>query len=285
MPRNPKADPSGKDAAGLDVVVALEREWDALASRALDGRLRVWSDREPALTSFSTVQELLHSLRRLRGTHEAENAILVALVRQARSDPLAARVVLQALLPGLKRLAGRLLLDVAERDELWSLLLAHLWEQIRRYPLERRPRRIAANLLLDAAHATLADLGTERRLRAQPSDAVPASPAHAEGGEHEEVVLASAVRAGALSREEALLILRTRIEAVSLARLAADEGVRYDALRMRRRRAERRLLLFLGHLDVRFRGRNRPLSSARVVGHGLTGSAGGGAVTHPKLRR
>ena len=65
-----------------------------------------------------------------------------------------------------ERLAGRLLHEVGERDELWSLLLAHLWERIRSYPLEKRPRRIAANLLLDTAHATLAELRRERRLRA-----------------------------------------------------------------------------------------------------------------------
>ena len=70
-------------------------------------------------------------------------------MRQARADPLAARLVLQALLPGLKALAGRLLLEADERDEVWSALLAHCWERIRSYPLERRPARIAANTLLD----------------------------------------------------------------------------------------------------------------------------------------
>jgi len=100
-----------------------------------------------------------------------------------------------------------------------------------------------------------------------------------------EVVLARAVRAGALSREEAVLILETRIEGVSLASLAGDGQVAYEALRKRRRRAERRLLLHLGRPDVRFGGRDRPLSDARVAGDGLAGSAGGGAVTHPQLRR
>ncbi|MGH2799416.1 MAG: hypothetical protein ACRDM0_17515 [Thermoleophilaceae bacterium] len=285
MSRSAKASPGGEEAAGLDVVVALEREWDALASKALTPRLRLWSEREPALAAFPTAQELLSSLRRQRGNHDAENAILAALLRQARTDALAARVVLHAILPGLKTLAGRLLLEVGEREELWSLLLAHLWEVIRRYPLAERPRRIAANLLLDAAHATLAELGEERRLRAQLPDLAPAGPVPAEGIEEEEVVLARAVRASALSREEAMLILQTRLEGVTLASNAATLNVPYEALRKRRRRAERKLLLFLGNPDVRFGGRNRPLSSARVVGAGLAGSAGGGAVTHPKQRR
>jgi DNA-directed RNA polymerase specialized sigma24 family protein len=270
---------------GIDVVAALDRDWEALVTTTLSGRLRRWSQREPRLAAFSTASELLGSLRRLRGDHDAENAILAALLREARTDPLAARVVLQALLPGLKRLAGRLLHTAAERDELWSLLLAHGWERIRSYPLERRPRRIAANLLLDTAHATLATLAAERSSRAQACEleATPAEPVAAV--DEVEVVLARAVRAGALSREEAVLILQTRIEGVSLASLAADGQVAYEALRKRRRRAERRLLLFLGRPDVRFGGRDRPLSDARVAGDGLAGSAGGGAVTHPQLRR
>ena len=284
MSATAKARPRDEDALGRDVVDALEREWDALASGALTQRLRQWAEEEPALAPFATAQLLLRSLRRLRGQHDLENAILAALLRQARTDPLAARVVLQALLPGLKGLAGRLLLEAGEREELWSLLLARAWEEIRTYPLEQRPRRIAANLLLDTAHATLAELANERARRA-PRDATAANtPAASEVGEVE-VVLARAVRAGALSRSEARLILRTRIEGVPLARLAARAGGGYDALRIRRQRAERRLRLFLGNPDVRFRARNRPLSSARAAGAGLAGSAGGGAVTDPKQRR
>lgn len=274
--------PDANTASSADVVSALEREWDARSSAWLSRRLRVWAEREPALETFATVQALVGSLRRRSGDYERESAILAALLQQARSDPLAGRVVLQALLPGLKRLAGRLLFEAGEREELWSLLLAHLWAGIRSYPVERRPRRVAANLLLDAAHATLGDLGKERRLRAHASELAPES---VEAGEQEELVLARAVRAGALSRAEALLILRSRVEGVPLAQIATEEGAGYDALRIRRRRAELRLRLFLGDPDVRFEGRNRPLSRARASGGGIAGSAGGGAVTHPKQRR
>jgi len=274
--------PDASNASSADVVSALEREWDARSSVCLSRRLREWAEREPVLETFTTVQALVGSLRRRSGDYERESAILAALLQQARSDPLAGRVVLQALLPGLKRLAGRLLFEAGEREELWSLLLAHLWAGIRSYPVERRPRRVAANLLLDAAHATLGDLGKERRLRAHASELAPES---VEAGEQEELVLARAVRAGALSRAEALLILRSRVEGVPLAQIATEEGAGYDALRIRRRRAELRLRLFLGDPDVRFEGRNRPLSRARASGGGIAGSAGGGAVTHPKQRR
>jgi DNA-directed RNA polymerase specialized sigma24 family protein len=237
---------SGKDAGGLDVISALEREWDALAVGPLTRRLRLWAEQEPALAPFPTAQALLRSLRRLRGQHASENAILAALLRQARTDRLAGRVALHALLPGLKGLAGRLLLEAGEREELWSLLLAHAWARIRSYPLEERPRRIAANLLLDAAHATLAELAEERRRCARRADIEPASRAPVEETAEVEVVLARALRAGALSREEAILILRTRFEGVPLISLAPEVGVPYQTLKKRRQRAERKLLVFLG---------------------------------------
>jgi hypothetical protein len=67
--------------------------------------------------------------------------------------------------------------------------------------------------------------------------------------------------------------------------LARESGIGYHALNTRRLRAEKRLLLFLGYGAVTFRGSKAPLSSARVVGPGLTGSAGRGAATHQQPRR
>ena len=165
-PEKSQADPkrsAGSSADERDLIERLEAEWPALASGPLLGRLRIWSEQEPALASFATPQQLLRQLRGLRGDHRAEDEILAALLRQAQTDPLAARVVLQALLPGLKALARRILLEASERDELWSALLAHCWERIRSYPLERRPTRIAANMLLDTLNKN------DARAEAEPS--------------------------------------------------------------------------------------------------------------------
>ena len=274
-----------KPALGGDVVSRLEREWLALG-RPVALRLPEWGAREPVLARFHSADELIHFLHR-PGAWAARDAVLAGLLAHARVEPLAARVVLAALLPGLKRIAEQVILDARDREELWQLLLACAWERIRRYPLERRPSRIAANLLLDARRRALDSFTRERGLRAQPASAPAAPPAAAAKAADAEVelLLARAVRAGALSREEARLVLETRIYGVSLASVATARGVPYDALRIRRRRAERRLLLFLGQPDVRFGARESHSSSARVVGAGLTGSAGGGAVTHPKQRR
>lgn len=275
-----------KGAFEGEIVSRLEREWLALG-RAVALRLPEWGAHEPVLARFHSADELIRFLHR-PGSWSERDAVLAALLAHARVEPLAARVVLAALLPGLKRIAEQVILDARDREELWQLLLACAWERIRRYPLERRPSRIAANLLLDARRRALDAFTRERGQRTQPASAPAAPPAAAaaEAADAEvEVLLARAVRAGALSREEARLVLETRIYGVSLASVATAHGVAYDALRIRRRRAERRLLLFLGQPDVRFGGRGSHSSSARVVGAGLTGSAGGGAVTHPKQRR
>lgn len=269
-----------------DLIERLEAEWPLLAAGPLQGRLRCWAAEEPALAGFATPQQLLRRLRSLRGRRAAEDAILAALVRQAEADAQAARVVLQALLPGLKALAGRLLLEPDEREEIWSALLAHCWERIRCYPIERRPSRIAANVLLDTLQKTTRALKRQRRDRDElAGDAAPERTATALDGADVERLLRRAVRATAISSEEAELILRTRIDGADMGALARESGIGYHALNTRRLRAEKRLLLFLGYGAVTFRGAKAPLSSARVVGPGLTGSAGRGAANHQQRRR
>src|SRR5262249_40931971 len=87
-------------------------------------------------------------------------------------------------------------------------------------------------------------------------------------------VLAAAVKTGALSQQDARVIFAVRIEHCSLAEVAADEDVAYNVLRVRLQRAERRLLLHLGHAAVPKRRANRPLSSARAIGAERAGRIG-----------
>ena len=85
-----------------------------------------------------------------------------------------------------------------------------------------------------------------------------------------EALVSCAVKAGALSEQEAELILATRIDEVPLTELAARLGLSYNALKIRRQWAERRLLFHLGYpLDPKGRSRRRSLS-ARTVGDGGT---------------
>jgi len=254
----------------FDPVSSLDREWRQLARGVLPARLRVWAQREPSLAPFADPVRLIGFLRG-PAPWTMKDELLHPLVRIASEDPLAARVVLQALMPGLKGLAARALLDASERDELWELLLAHAWERIRRYPLERRPRRIAANVLLDTLRGTMRELERERRRRHRSvPDATVEAPSPDRRAEVARMLL-DAVSAGAISQLEARILFETRIERCSLAEVAADVGLAYNVLRVRLQRAERRLLLHLGHPAVPKRRAKGPFSSAQVTGATRTG--------------
>jgi len=263
----------------------LAREWPALAAGALARRLREWAESEPRLAAFESPQALIRFLRSRSADLDRKDAILALLLERARLDELAARAVLEAMLPGLKRLAGSVFHEVGEEEEVSSLLLWCAWEEIRAFPLERRRTRIAANLLLDTRKRMRAELAEDRRRASLTSGSrMPAPNAGIDTGDVD-ALLARAVTAGAISEEEAELIARTRIDDVPLPALAREAGLPYPTLKMRRIRAERRLLLFLGQPAVTSGRRKRRLLGARATGAGLAGSAGGGAVTHPNRRR
>lgn len=247
-----------------------------LSGTQLNLRLRRWAAEQPALARFAGSAELL--FRFLRGEPSAErDRVMLALLRQARRDEFAGLLVLEALLPGLKRVLGRILVDAGESDERLAVVLDCAWEQIVSYPLERRPTRVAANLLLDIRKQALRELGQHRR----PADELPLSrrePAPTFGADIE-APLRRAVTAGAITATDAGLILQSRIDGRPLAEIAAELGLQYIGAYKRRQRAEQRLLFFLGQPAGKNRGRNRHMSSARTVRLSGAGSASGGAVT------
>jgi hypothetical protein len=168
----------------------------------------------------------------------------------------------------------------------WAALLFHCWERICCYPLERRPTRIAANVVLDSLNQTTREFRRELRNRDRFGLELPEEhPAAAPVDSDVVRLIAHAVASTAITAEEANLILRTRIDGIDLRALADASKVAYHTLKVRRLRAEKRLLLFLGHPGVTSRGSKALLSSARVIGAGLTGSAGRGAATDQQRRR
>ena len=80
-----------------------------------------------------------------------ESAFLLALMVAARDDALAARIVLQRILPALAGLARRGAGTWADRQDLLDELVANAWLRIRSYPVERRPHRVAANEAIHVA--------------------------------------------------------------------------------------------------------------------------------------
>jgi len=84
----------------------------------------------------------------------AGNEVVARLLAAARTDEVAARVVLQRLLPGLvarSRCWGPR--RVGGSSEAFDELVSAAWTVIREFPFERRPRHLIANLLRDSEYA------------------------------------------------------------------------------------------------------------------------------------
>ena len=86
---------------------------------------------------------------------EAHDAYLLALLALARHDPLAARIVLQRILPALCAFSRRHAPNHAAQQDLLDELIGNAWAAIRRYPIERRPRWVVPNLVRDIGFQTI----------------------------------------------------------------------------------------------------------------------------------
>ncbi len=236
-------------------LVALEREWVALASGRLRLELRAWAASEAALARFEAPDRLLAFLWDRRVSPAEKDAMLLALLRLARSEELASRVVLQAMLPGLKRLAGVLLKrgpngeePVLDREAVWELLFLEMLGRIKTYPLERRPGKVAANLLGDVKHAAYAELDRARTGLEELPEEEPLEPdtvLRPRPGVDVEAPLRRAVEAKAITATDAELLLLIEVDGLGLPEAAERLGLPYNTARIRVQRARKRLLMFL----------------------------------------
>ncbi|HEY8526385.1 MAG TPA: hypothetical protein VIL48_15540 [Acidimicrobiales bacterium] len=238
----------------VSVLELLDREWARLAAGPRAAR------RLPEVCAAAGGAGTLGDVERFVRAAEpaAADAVLAALAaRSVEGDDLAARVLLQLLLPGVRRLA-RTWWALGEPEERAAAAVAAVYDRIRRYPLARRPRRIAANVLMDAASdlrraarsaggpgspaGVVADEGSPGAVGPapepgwEPVDRAPEHPALELAS-----VLAEAVAAGVVSAADAELIAASRIAGVPLAEIAERRGAKLRTLQWRRRRAEETL--------------------------------------------
>jgi DNA-directed RNA polymerase specialized sigma24 family protein len=237
-------------------LVALQREWEVLAHGRLRLELRTWSVHEAALARFDSPDRLIGFLWDRRAPSEEKDRVLLALLRLARRESSASRVVLHAMLPGLKTLAAAMLKrhpehgdPAVEREELWQVLFVEMLERIKRYPLERRPASVAANLVLDVKHAVLAAAQRARAAAGELPLDEPLEPdeqaLRARPEVDVEAPLRRAVAAKAITAADAELLLLVDVDEVALREAARRLGLSYNLARIRIQRARKRLLMFL----------------------------------------
>lgn len=146
-----RADPPGMQTtlpSHRHLLTRLQREWDHLARspQALSAARR-WPI---TIEHFDSLDNLLQHLgygqTGGKGRHDDDEA-LGHVVILARHDQLAARVVLQRLLPGLSSIVRRRSRSFHEGLDQFDELLAAAWTVIRHYPIDRHPSYVAAGLL------------------------------------------------------------------------------------------------------------------------------------------
>jgi hypothetical protein len=205
---------------------------------------------------------------------DADRVLLALVALAVEGDQLAARVLLQLLLPGTRALARRWW-ALGEPDERAAAAVTAVYHRICHYPLARRPGRVAANVLLDAAQelrrrvprlitVPAADPAAGRERGAAAAAWAEEAPGR-EGGAQAPArrrstdgraetpnpavelaeLLADAVDAGIVDRDDAELIARSRIAGHRVADIASQRGLRPRTLWDRRQRAESTLVAAL----------------------------------------
>ncbi|WCO66318.1 hypothetical protein PO878_17600 [Iamia majanohamensis] len=216
----------------------LDREWDRIATGPLARRTVIrWANTHEALAGLVDLDDVL-AARRDAGRADP---VLRALVTMAADDDLAARTLLQALLPGLVHLARTTGNDDHNAVE---ELISIAWERIRTYPVDR-DGRVAGNVLLDVKKRYRA----HRRIEAPGEWAEMVTDPPSSGWTPEDEVISHSVfeqlrdaeLEGHVMPRAASMIVRTRVHGETLVELAREQGTTAAAIGQRRWRAERRL--------------------------------------------
>jgi hypothetical protein len=188
------------------------------------------------------------------------------LVIRARRDGPAWRVAAAGMaMPGLRRQAGLLAAGWhGDTHDVDAELLVGFMECLARVDLDEP--RICGRLLEAGVRAA-------RKIREAESDTVLIRTGEARSQvpnrpwDHPDLVLARAVAVAVLDRDEARLIAATRLEHVTLARVAAQIGISAQTASAWRARAEQRLQQAIGDGELAFVAlrprRNRPNTGQR----------------------
>jgi DNA-directed RNA polymerase specialized sigma24 family protein len=140
--------PTGKSST----VRTLEQECSALSNAPTTLR-RVNGRGLPGKRVTNLDEVLIRAGFGLEATDSVGDQYLFKLVIRAANDELATRIVLQRLLPPLISIAARRgKLARGGFDEALTDTVAQAWIQIRTYPINKRPIKIASNLVRDSEY-------------------------------------------------------------------------------------------------------------------------------------
>lgn len=196
---------------------ALNRDWDDLTARH-PSLPTSWRLASPALRPPGSLGDVLERVR------ADPDAVLFALLRLHRAgDELAGRTVVQTMLGKLVRMSAR------DADASLEEYLAALWVRVATYPLQRRPRSVAANLALDTLKAVKSSVRQQQcHLPAQLSVASPTDPLG-----DADAVLDAGVRLGVIDATTRATMRCVYVDGRTSASAGTLLGLSADAVRWR----------------------------------------------------
>ena len=238
----------GAGGVPATVIDMLEREWDAMRhSAGAVEAFRRWGREDPVLGQFATIADLFDYVECRSRPARAREDVLAALACRAGDDAVAARMLLQLLLPGCKALVASFGWLGDSAGERAADVIGDVWARIRSLPSSPRPSWVAMPVL-SAARDQL-----RRRARQAGREASCDVDEHAtacqllaaepEPSATEELaeVLREATDSGVLSGDQVELIWAYRARRISSAESARRGGGSPAAVERRRLRAELRL--------------------------------------------
>ncbi len=219
----------------------IDAEWSTFVdSPVVHRRFGQWQRADLDLAEFVDLDHLVR-FAQTPGQPAASDDALRCLARRSKTDEVAARALLQCVLYALPQLATRFRSAAGgDADEVAALVVATAFERIRTYPVDRRPRHIAANIVLDTRQIVSRTLYRPRVAEVLADDpailAAPATPISAGTAVIE--LVAEAVRAKRVDPSDARIIVLTRVYDVPADELAPEYQCLPHSLRRRRLRAE-----------------------------------------------
>lgn len=252
--------PTGTGQEAAPILRQLSQDWSRLcALSSMRHTMRRWAAANPCFDGVTSLGDLVDRID--AGDEDEADRLMLGLVRLAQAGhQLAARVVLQAMLPKLSRISRTTRPssnDDRRRNDRAHITVATFWEVVYAYPVKRRPTRVAANLALDTLHRLTTNLRrppadipmdpqeTAGRLANAPQD----SSSHPDGVPSPDSdlleVIAWALDIDAITPEEATILVRVYLPTTGDAgrgELADTMGISHTALRQRTSRARRRLI-------------------------------------------
>ncbi|WP_326778280.1 hypothetical protein [Streptomyces sp. NBC_01445] len=149
------------------VFVGLDVEWALVCATPANGALvRVWIEEAGIAAACDLSQELRELVAYLAARRDAafSDRWLITLLDRAAGEgqqaQLAARVIVQAMVPGMVRLTQSLLTPRRDFDDVAQLVVGCLYVVARTFPLHRRAK-VAANVMLETLHHATRELGAD----------------------------------------------------------------------------------------------------------------------------